>query len=890
MAPKIREGSKLPPQETPPTPTLRDAHFGVVSVSLQIQTRPVPTGLPHPVPIEEHALQTADLFRTTASQIKDMKYSNIREEELKNKIAQDYFWLYDCSVIMGNVDFCVCMHQSEQAPAERESLLWAEAKTGSSDIYKSLVQLVLTIGKARTFDKFLPPAMLGAFDGKKIAFVPYNDVQEIFYRNDFNWNVAPSNHESKEFKLVHELVKSDIDAKALLFYFQKDDKELNRFIKENFVVGRFGLTKTRIDKNNFVAIYNKWFKEVRPTINVHWDIAKKKGIIDGDFFLADLLSNENQTLKDKLFVLLKRDHYELDRKMDEAGMFSSKRTEFSDGQAAHQRFWNKYERPPKEAYWDYIVERRDLLVPQDVRERKGSFFTPQIWVELSQRYLTEVLGENWQDEYTIWDCAAGTGNLLNGLTNKYNVWASTLDQQDVEVMRDRIKNGANLLEDHVFQFDFLNDDFDRLPPKLREIVNHPEKRKKLVLYINPPYAEGDNVRGLGRRNIHVSKVHEKYQALMGKASSELFTQFFTRIYQEIPGCILAEFSKLKILMAPNYADFRQFFRARLEKSFLVPANTFDNVAGQFPIGFFIWNLIIKELFSDGQADVFDKNGLFLHKKNVSSYDGAKYISDWLELNSKHLSKDYIGHLASVGNDFQNQRMVFIDHVNARRKKGGRHTMIGVSNLAVVAIYYAVRHCIQATWLNDRDQFLFPKDGWESDREFQSDCLAFTLFRNNIQSKYGANHWIPFTEYEVGAREKFESDFMSRYIQGKDYDFSAVSEPIELFGNQKTVRTTPLVFSPEAQAVLDAGRAVWKHYHAQPFNSPAWISAGKGPYNPNASLYDIRECFQGRSDDGKMNNKSTDESYTQLIGDLRDKLETLAQKIEPKVYEYGFLKR
>jgi hypothetical protein len=42
------------------------------------------------------------------------------------------------------------------------------------------------------------------------------------------------------------------------------------------------------------------------------------------------------------------------------------------------QFWNKYERPPKEEYWDYIVNRRDLLVPQDIRERKGSFFTPQI--------------------------------------------------------------------------------------------------------------------------------------------------------------------------------------------------------------------------------------------------------------------------------------------------------------------------------------------------------------------------------------------------------------------------------------------------------------------------------------------------------------------------------
>jgi hypothetical protein len=100
-----------------------------------------------------------------------MKYSNIREEELKNKIAQDYFWIYDCTKIVGNVDFCVCMHQSQKELFEQESLLWAEAKKGTSDIYNSIVQLILTIGKARTFDKFLPPPMLGAFDGEKIALI-----------------------------------------------------------------------------------------------------------------------------------------------------------------------------------------------------------------------------------------------------------------------------------------------------------------------------------------------------------------------------------------------------------------------------------------------------------------------------------------------------------------------------------------------------------------------------------------------------------------------------------------------------------------------------------------------------------------------------------------------
>lgn len=195
-------------------------------------------------------------------------------------------------------------------------------------------------------------------------------------------------------------------------------------------------------------------------------------------------------------MLLHRNYYEFDRVIDEDDIYNSKRAEFSDNQKAHTLFWAKYERPPREDYWDFMVERRDLLVPQDIRERKGSFFTPQIWVELSQRYIADVLGDNWQDEYFVWDCAAGTGNLLNGLTNKYNIWASTLDRQDVDVMRDRIKNGANLLESHVFQFDFLNDGFSKLPQGLQDIINNKKQRKKLLIYINPPYAEASNKRTL----------------------------------------------------------------------------------------------------------------------------------------------------------------------------------------------------------------------------------------------------------------------------------------------------------------------------------------------------------------------------------------------------------
>jgi hypothetical protein len=803
-----------------------------------------------------------------------MKYGNIREEELKNKIAKDYFWLYDCTRIIGNVDFCVSMHKGTKDDTEPPSLLWAEAKKGSSDIYKSIVQLILTIGRARTFDKYLPPSYLGAFDAEKIAFIPYNDIHDIFYMNDFNWKVTPSDYTTKEFQMIYDKVKKIIDENALLFEYEKDDKELKTFIKNNFKLGNFGQSKIKIDKNNFVIVYNKWLQTVKPTIAVNWDAAKKTGIIDGDFYLADLLSEDNVTLKDKLFVLLNHDHYELDRKTDESGLFSSKKAEFTDGQKAHNQFWNKYERPPLEEYWDYIVERRDLLVPQDIRERKGSFFTPQIWVELSQKYIADVLGENWQDEYYVWDCAAGTGNLLNGLTNKYNIWASTIDEQDVEVMKDRIRNGANLLESHVFQFDFLNDDFSKLPTGLQEIINDSEKRKKLVIYINPPYAEAASaktVTGTGKNKSKTAtdnKIYLKYKNEIGNASNEIFAQFLIRIYKEIPDCIIAHFSTLKAIQSNNFRVFRNVFQAKLCKLFVVPAYTFDNVKGKFPIGFHIWDTSIKENVNQILADVYDENGVFFQQKKIIILNNIRYINDWY---SKFYDKNpyYIGIMNTRGNDFQNQNYIRITSDN-----NFNHTnIITPNNLIISSIYFSVRHCIEATWLNDRDQFLWPKDGWQTDTEFQNDCLAFTLFhtQNRITSKEGTNHWIPFTEDEVNARDKFDSHFMTDFISGK-----LKSNDVNNIFDNSEMRNTPLVFSDEAKAVFDAGRELWRYYHAQPDS------------NPNASYYDIREYFQGRYDNGKMKNKSDDEKYMELLGNLKDAMSVLAKKIEQKVYEYGFL--
>lgn len=812
-----------------------------------------------------------------------MKYANIREEKLKNKVAKDYFWTYDCSKIIGNVDFCVAMHQSEPVLFEQESLLWAEAKKGSADSYTSIVQLILTIGKARTFDRHLPPPFLGAFDGEKIAFIPYADIHDVFYQNDFNWNVTPSNHASKEFQLLLAKVTQTIEQKALLYHFERDDKELERFIKDNFQIGKFGVTKIKIDKNNFMVVYNKWLQSVKPTIAVNWDIAKKNAIIDGDFYLADLLSQDNKSLKDKLYVLLKNDLYELDRQVDAAGFLNSKTIQFNDKQVAHTQFWNKYERPPKREYWDYIVERRDLLVPQDVRERKGSYFTPQVWVELSQKYIADVLGEDWQDEYYVWDCAAGTGNLLFGLTNKYNVWASTLDTQDVEVMRDRIKNGANLLESHVFQFDFLNDDFTKLPQSLQDIINDSEKRKKLVIYINPPYAEHGNRTTISDHGKHKSdvakltKIYGDFHSIVGTGTRELYIQFFLRIYRDMPEAHLASFSTLKFVNSQNFSKFRTLFKAKHKAGFICNSNSFDNVKGNFPISFSVWDLSEKLSINKVKTDIaLSSGGPTKLKKLFYALESKFFISSWLR---KFYDKTgaQIGYLILPGVDMQQQSGVYFT-VQPTESDVKQHKTAAITsrNLTEMAVYLAIRQCIELTWVNNKDPFLVPKRSWKLDIEFQSDCLAYVLFhgQNKVTVSSGINHWIPFTETEVSSREKFASNFMSKFIKGKikpedTVDLFAVNEP-------KADYEVALKFSPEATAVFDAGRLLWTYYHAHPDS------------NVNASLYDIREYFQGRNDKGKMNNKSTDEVYSSHIAELRSALKLLAQKIEPKVYEHGFL--
>ena len=161
-----------------------------------------------------------------------------------------------------------------------------------------------------------------------------------------------------------------------------------------------------------------------------------------------------------------------------------------------------------------------------------------------------------------------------------------------------------------------------------------------------------------------------------------------------------------------------------------------------------------------------------------------------------------------------------------------------------------------------------------------------LLEEELKNKVAADGFAAYDTtriIEVDAKECFQSHFMSDLLAGKGGTRSVASaDGTEAVPPNPVNPVNPVQISPAARAVLDAGRELWRYYHAQPHA------------NPNASYYDIRRHFQGMKTTAKgkeqMNPTSADETYNVLLAALRAAMKKLAAQIEPKVYDYGFLRK
>ncbi len=760
--------------------------------------------------------------------------------------------------------------------------IWFEAKDSAKhSTYAMFTQLMHYVQQALDKGEYIPP-FLSVIDTQKAAIMKSADVLPFLEKKTIKWGKSASGYTQEAL----DAISAYIGTYFVSFKIETHEEEFISTIKNAIKNG--DIIRTQITPDNLKQVFDKW------VLMIGREIA---GVAEEDYallFFADIMSDGTVATHDNLPAeLLHKNNapvFSLGGKIYELG-----------NKEGYRRFWAIYHRPPKAEYRNYLLERRDSLIPLDDRSFKGAYYTPLHVVDKAYDKLAETLGHNWQKEFIIWDMCCGVGNLEVKHSNPRNIYMSTLDQADVDVMRAT----KTCVAATRFQYDYLNDDItddgkidytlsNKVPESLRKAI---ADGKKILVLINPPYAEAtssDNIGSGGtadasKTGVAKTKLAATAMKKYGKASNELFTQFVARVALELPTATLAMFSKLKYVNSPTMDNFRTVWSANYLGGFVVHSKSFDGLKGDFPIGFLIWatnqNLVNKKDINEITTEVFDKNVKPIGEKCFYILPDAQLLTNWIErpktnkteviplkntitpatatkdLRGTKWSDNAIAFLWCNSNDVQQalRTALFSSGFN-----GGHGIFINPDNIWQAAIVFSVRRLVKPTWLNDRDQFLQPTEPLTE--EFKNDCLVWMLFNgsNLTASANGlqwngktwsiVNHFIPYTEEEVNAPARFESDFMVQYMAGK-------------------------TFSAEAQQVLEQGKLLWQAYFAH--TDVHSVREELKLNRPDVGWYQVRKALQARNSSGDfepVSFKPFEEAY-----------KALTEKLQPMVYELGFLK-
>lgn len=753
--------------------------------------------------------------------------------------------------------------------------IWFEAKDDSrTSTYAMFTQLMHYVQQALNKGEEVPP-FLCVIDTKKAAIMRSADVIPFLQRKTIKWGKRASDVTQEAL----DAVSAHIGTHFVSFRIETHEQEFIATIKNAIKSG--DIIRTQITPDNLKQVFDKWVLMIGQEI---------LGVEREDYallFYADIMSDGNISTHDNLPAQL------LHKNNAPVFMLGSKLFELGSKEG-YRQFWAIYHRPPAKEYRNYLLERRDSLIPIDERSFKGAFYTPLNVVDKAYDKLTDILGKNWQRDYIVWDMCCGVGNLEVKHSNPRNIYMSTLDQADVDVMHAT----RTCVSASRFQYDYLNDDIDELgnidytltnkvPQALRDAIS---QGKKILVLINPPYAEAGNSMGSqSKAKVSKTKVATLAMSEYGKASNELFAQFIARLAKEIPNVTLAIFSKLKYVTAPNFEKFRKVWSADYLGGFVVHSKAFEGLKGNFPIGFLVWktysNSYEKRMVTEVSVDVLDKNANPIGEKTFYNLPNSTFLNVWIQrpkankdvvvplknavlvydkkVHLQNWSDGAIGYMWCDSNDFQKASTMTVLFSSVWGQGHGFY--VNEDNLWQAAIIYTVRKIIKHTWLNDRDQFLQPSKPLSE--EFKNDCLIWMLFHssnltasaNDLEWKGKkwslVNHFIPFTESEVGAPDRFESDFMVRYLAN-------------------------LTISDESRAVLEEARKLWKSFFS---HTDVRVVRNELKLNrTDVGWYQLRKALEAR-------NKSGD--YPPVsFSSFKAKYDLLTEKIQPSVYEYGFLRR
>lgn len=566
-----------------------------------------------------------------------------------------------------------------------------------------------------------------------------NSILKYLDKN-LDWSIAPSNAYQVYPQLVAEIA-SDDDINPFVFditdeFSFKIVADKIKDLAEN--VQRY----VHITEHNIATIYETFLNRVvrnKKKLTSHDLVSVFMGVItNGDEYYK-------HPTKKNLLVTPKK-NIEIDSSAFDA-FFSY-----------FQRTYTPQEKNNFSAIADRLIEDTD-------RRNSGDYFTPTKFTDYSHKMISEYLGENWRDEYVVWDPACGTGNL----TRDYRfaeLYCSTLFESELEIGK-RYNQEATK-----FQFDFLNDYFpmkddiyksdSKVPDGLIKAL---EQNKPIVFFLNPPYATACNQGETSKDGINDTQVRKQMQVEnLGGGAENLQHQFLYRICKikesyKLTNCYIALFSKPIFLSGAKQSEFLKYLCSNFKfiNGTMFQASHFSDVSGMWGITFNIWENGVTSDIHNFKHSLIDKNEygdiIEIGSKNIYNAWNDVLASKWVREPLKSITEksvDMPNMTNAVSIKEKNTRGTNLlsalgyMHNNANSVQynqtyvglyaspfAAAHGLACVSeNFTRCTALFSARKLIIGNWVNDKDEYIAPNTTDVRYREFELDSVVYSLFNTS----------------------------------------------------------------------------------------------------------------------------------------------------------------
>jgi len=636
-------------------------------------------------------------------------------------------------------------------------------------LIRILAQVIYYLKRFELEGEHLPDAVVVADQDEIISISA--DLLYPYLEGEYDWSIAPSSAGAKSTKLVEDLKKDNI-AKKVYIHDLSNPNNFNAsdFLEDLDSKARLSETvKITATVDNLVKVFTNFSTDVFTSAPGLFD-----KVITGDRKRVEVFLRSLQD-DDEVYIHPKKKKLIVDDKEI-----------FNVNVQAYEQFWQQH----KQGRDNYtrkelalIDSCADLIIDEKQRRMKGDFYTPPLWVDKAHEVIESCIGEDWKDEYVVWDMAAGMRNLTRDYRfGDGNLYTSTLFQEDIDLSKAYNKEGYH------FQYDFLNDDMNLHDMSLEEIKSLSDEelektfkmpvslikamieKKPIVFFANPPYgANGNGIKEKDRKGGIANSSLKKIMKNMGHAKQQLITQFMYRIklikdlfgYQEEDSFHVFLFSPI-FFTSPSFNNFFDEFLERFhyDKGFMINAGEFNTAAST-------WAIIFGHYSSSGEKNQKEFHFNVLQStsegeiEEITTWIGKRAtqdstISNWLkEINiGKELSNNqiltkngldaptaksircklkdgWIGYMHNHGSNVQYSRAYIGMYSLGFAVSDGRD--ITKDNFERISTTFSIRRAVHndidkknLLWVRDKDVFTTPS-GDLLTPEFIADCVVFSLF-------------------------------------------------------------------------------------------------------------------------------------------------------------------